>query len=169
QTPVTGTVPAVDQVGGVDNVDTSTTDVPFETQYVGVNQPVGYENVATTGQNGTETTTTTYDVNPETGALTNPQVSTTSTPATAQVVEIGTTQVETNDVNYETIYRENPDLPAGTQNEIQAGSVGTSQTTTTYQVNGQTGALENPTSETTILSGAQTRIIEVGVGTTVTT
>ncbi|MCP6640247.1 hypothetical protein NL504_27410, partial [Klebsiella pneumoniae] len=37
------------------------------------------------------------------------------------------------------------------------------------QVNGQTGALENPTSETTILSGAQTRIIEVGVGTTVTT
>ncbi|PTJ23119.1 G5 domain-containing protein [Staphylococcus simulans] len=132
QTPVTETVPAVDQVVGVDNVDTSTTDVPFETQYVGVNQPVGYENVATTGQNGTETTTTTYDVNPETGALTNPQVSITSTPATAQVVEIGTTQVETNDVNYETIYRENPDLPAGTQNEIQAGITGQTQTTTTY-------------------------------------
>ncbi|RIM61851.1 G5 domain-containing protein, partial [Staphylococcus xylosus] len=147
-------------------VDTSTTDVPFETQYVGVNQPVGYENVATTGQNGTETTTTTYDVNPETGALTNPQVSTTSTPATAQVVEIGTTQVETNDVNYETIYRENPDLPAGTQNEIQAGITGQTQTTTTYTVNAQTGALENPTSNTVTTKEVQNRIVEVGTGVT---
>ena len=169
QTPVTETVPAVDQVVGVDNVDTSTTDVPFETQYVGVNQPVGYENVATTGQNGTETTTTTYDVNPETGALTNPQVSTTSTPATAQVVEIGTTQVETNDVNYETIYRENPDLPAGTQNEIQAGITGQTQTTTTYTVNAQTGALENPTSNTVTTKEVQNRIVEVGTGVTTQT
>ncbi|UXV42233.1 G5 domain-containing protein [Staphylococcus simulans] len=169
QTPVTETVPAVDQVVGVDNVDTSTTDVPFETQYVGVNQPVGYENVATTGQNGTETTTTTYDVNPETGALTNPQVSTTSTPATAQVVEIGTTQVETNDVNYETIYRENPDLPAGTQNEIQAGITGQTQTTTTYTVNAQTGALENPTSNTITTKEVQNPIVEVGTGVTTQT
>ena len=169
QTPVTETIPAVDQVVGVDNVDTSTSDVPFETQYVGVNQPVGYENIATTGQNGTETTTTTYDVNPETGELTNPQVTTTSTPATAQVVEIGTTKVETNEVNYETIYRENPDLPAGTQNEIQAGITGQTQTTTTYTVNAQTGALENPTSNTVTTQEVQNRIIEVGTGVTTQT
>ncbi|WP_412518619.1 G5 domain-containing protein [Staphylococcus simulans] len=169
QPPVTETVPAVDQVVGVDNVDKSTVDVPFETQYIGVNQPVGYKNVATSGQNGTETTTTTYDVNQETGALTNPQATTTTTPATTQIVEIGTTQVVTNHVDYETIYRENPDLPAGTQNEIQAGVAGQTETTTTYTVNAQTGALENATSNTVTTQPVQNRIIEVGTGVTTST
>ncbi|MHD0396618.1 G5 domain-containing protein [Staphylococcus simulans] len=169
QTPVTETVPAVDQVVGVDNVDTSTVDVPFETQYVGVNQPVGYKNIATPGQVGSTTTTTTYDVNPETGALTNPQATTTTTPATTQIVEIGTTQVEVNQIDYETIYRENPDLPVGTQHEIQAGVAGQTETTTTYTVNAQTGALENATSHTETTQPVQDRIIEVGTGVTTQT
>ncbi|RAA70522.1 hypothetical protein DN475_31760, partial [Burkholderia multivorans] len=104
QTPVTETVPAVDQVVGVDNVDTSTTDVPFETQYVGVNQPTDYTNVRTQGQAGSTTTTTTYTVDPATGQLSNPVTTTSTVQPVTQVIEKGTVQTTTADVPYETIY-----------------------------------------------------------------
>ncbi|MGV3133293.1 G5 domain-containing protein [Staphylococcus simulans] len=169
QAPVTQTTPAVDQVVGVDNVDINTTTVPYDTRYVGVNEAVGYENVLTPGQDGTTTTTTTYEVNPDTGELVNPQTATSNTPGTTQVIEVGTTQVTTDEVNFETIYVENPDLPQGTQNEVQAGIVGQTQTTTTYTVNPETGVLSNPTTNTVTTKEAQNRIIEVGTGVTTST
>lgn len=66
------------EVIGVNNVQATTTTIPYNTQYVGVNQPTDYTNVRTQGQAGSTTTTTTYTVDPATGQLSNP-VTTTST------------------------------------------------------------------------------------------
>ncbi|WP_199194528.1 G5 domain-containing protein, partial [Staphylococcus nepalensis] len=137
--------------------------------YISTDEPIGYESVVTPGQDGTTTTTTTYEVDPMTGALVNPTTSTETTSPTSQIVAKGTTQTTTNDVPFETIYQENPNLPQGTQNEVQAGITGQTETTTTYTVNPETGALENPSTVTTTVTPAQNRVIEIGVGTTATT
>ncbi|MCP6559782.1 G5 domain-containing protein, partial [Klebsiella pneumoniae] len=63
----------------------------------------------------------------------------------------------------------NANLPVGVQNEIQPGVVGETTTTTTYTVNPETGALENPSSTDATTVQKQDRIIEVGTGTTVVT
>ena len=161
--------PPTETVVKVGNQMTESSVLPFDTQYVPVTEAVGYENVKVAGQEGTTTTTTVYDVDPQTGALLNPIVTTNTTPAVTQVVEKGTTQVATSDLPYETVYVENPNLPEGTQNELQAGSVGTTQTTTVYTLNQDTGALENPTSTTVTTQEAKQRIIEVGTGVTTST
>ncbi|MGV3133720.1 G5 domain-containing protein, partial [Staphylococcus simulans] len=158
--------PPTDTVVNVGNVETNTTPVPHDTTYVGVDQPVGYTNVQTPGKDGSTTTTTTYEVDPNTGELTNPVTNTTTVDPVTQVNEVGTKQVTTEQVPYTTITRENPDLPAGTQIEVQPGITGENETTTTYTVNPETGALENPTSNTVTKVEKQDRIIEVGVGTT---
>ncbi|RAA67632.1 hypothetical protein DN475_33020, partial [Burkholderia multivorans] len=110
-----------------------------------------------------------YDVDPTTGTLSNPAVTTNTTPAVTQVVEKGTTQVTTSAVPYETVYVENPNLPEGAQNVLQEGSAGQTQTTTVYSLNAETGALENPVSSTVTTQEAINRIIEVGTGVTTTT
>ncbi|WP_158257061.1 G5 domain-containing protein [Staphylococcus simulans] len=161
--------PPTNTVVYVGNVVTDSTSVPYDTQYISTDEPIGYESVVTPGQDGTTTTTTTYEVDPTTGALVNPTTSTETTSPTPQIVAKGTTQTTTNDVPFETIYQENPNLPQGTQNEVQAGITGQTETTTTYTVNPETGALENPSTVTTTVTPAQNRVIEIGVGTTATT
>lgn len=157
------------EVIGVNNVQATTTTIPYNTQYVGVNQPTDYTNVRTQGQAGSTTTTTTYTVDTATGQLSNPVTTTSTVQPVTQVIEKGTVQTTTADVPYETIYRENPNLPQGTQNVIQQGVTGQTQTTTTYTVNQTTGALENPTKSTTTLTQKQDQIIEVGSGVTTST
>ncbi|WP_412518621.1 G5 domain-containing protein [Staphylococcus simulans] len=157
------------EVIGVNNVQATTTTIPYSTQYVGVNQPTDYTNVRTQGQAGSTTTTTTYTVDPATGQLTNPVTTTSTVQPVTQVIEKGTVQVTTNEVAYNTIYVENSNLPKGTQNVVQQGITGQTQTTTNYTVNQPTGALENPTSSTTTLTQKQDQIIEVGSGVTTST
>ncbi|MCP6565332.1 G5 domain-containing protein, partial [Klebsiella pneumoniae] len=65
-------------------------------------------------------------------------------------------------------YVDNPNLPLGTENEVQAGIVGQEEITTTYTVNQTTGALENPVSVTTTQVEKHDRIIERGTGVTTT-
>lgn len=161
--------PPTNTVVYVGNVATDSTSVPYDTQYISSDEPIGYESVVTPGQNGTTTTTTTYEVDPTTGALINPTTTTDTTAPTPQIVAKGTTQTTTNDVPFETIYQENPNLPQGTQNEVQAGITGQTETTTTYTINPETGALENPSTVTTTVTPVQNRVIEIGVGTTATT
>ena len=160
------TTPPQDEVVGVNNQEVATTPIPHDTTYVGVEQPVGYTNVRTPGQDGSTTTTTTYTVDPNTGELTNPVTDTTTVDPVTQVNEVGTQEVTTEQVPYTTLIRENPELPQGTQVEVQPGITGETQTTTTYTVNPTTGALENPTSNTVTTVEKQDRIIGVGVGTT---
>ncbi|PTK56333.1 hypothetical protein BUZ61_13240, partial [Staphylococcus nepalensis] len=158
-----------DTIVYVGNVSTSTTPIIHSTEYIGVNEPTTYRNVVAEGSDGsttTTTTTTTYEVNPQTGELINPQTNTETVPAENRVIEKGTVQVTTAEVPYETTYRENPDLPQGTENVLQEGVVGQTQTTTTYTINSTTGELESPVSNTDTLVQAQDRIIEVGTGTT---
>src|SRR5699024_8020160 len=153
----------------VGNVNTTNETLPYDTQYVGVNQPVDYTNVQTAGQTGLTTTTTTYEVDPNTGTLINPSISTQTTQPVTEVVEKGTVQVATTPVQDDTIDQENANLTVGVQNEIQPGVIGEATTTTTYTVNPETGALENPTSTDATTIQKQDRIIEVGTGTTVVT
>lgn len=157
------------EVVGVNNVQATTTTIPYSTQYVGVNQPTDYTNVRTQGQAGSTTTTTTYTVDPATGQLSNPVTTTSTVQPVTQVIEKGTVQVTTEDIAYNTVYVENPDLPQGTQNVVQQGVTGQTQTTTTYTVNQTTGALESPTTSTTTLTQKQDQIIEVGSGVTTST
>lgn len=102
------------EVIGVNNVQATTTTIPYNTQYVGVNQPTDYTNVRTQGQAGSTTTTTTYTVDPATGQLSNPVTTTSTVQPVTQVIEKGTVQVTTEDIAYNTVYVENPNLPQGT-------------------------------------------------------
>ncbi|UXV35266.1 G5 domain-containing protein [Staphylococcus sp. IVB6181] len=158
-----------DTIIKVGNTTHEVAPIPYDVEYVGVSQPTDYTNVRTEGQAGSTATTTTYDVDPNTGALSNPVTTLQTVPPITQVVEKGTVQVTTDTVAYDTIYKENPDLPEGTQNVVQQGVTGQTQTTTTYTVNPETGALENPTSDTVTTQYKQDQIIEVGTGVTTST
>ena len=80
------------------------------------------------------------------------------------MIHVGNKVVEENDVPYETIYQDNPNLPVGTEREIQPGITGKTQTVTTYDVDPKTGELINPRTETVTVTDKQDRIIERGTG-----
>ena len=135
-------VPAPDKV--------TTTTVPYTTTYTAdPTKDAGVQTVVTEGQNGSTTTTTTQNVDPNTGALTDGTSTTSSTPATDAVISVGTKPTTTTEtIPYETVKEDDPTLDQGQEVVKTPGQDGTKTTTTTYTVNPTTGEL-TPTSTTT--------------------
>ena len=147
-----GTKPKVDEVT-----------IPFVTRYEkDEEKPNGEKTEVTPGVEGKTVTTTTYEVDPNTGERTeNPSTSVTTDPVT-RVVKVGAKpKVEETPIRFTTRYEKDDESPKGKETEVTPGVDGKTVTTTTYEVDPNTGKVtENPsTSETT---DPVTRVVKIG-------
>lgn len=132
--------------------------------------PKGKEEVEDAGERGETTVTKTYEVNPETGELSNPVEKTETTKAMRQkVILVGTkedtplpeTKVETKAVPYETVYEKNEELDHGVTRVKIPGVEGQEQVTTTYTKDQASGNIsENKTIK--IVVNKVDQVVEVG-------
>ncbi|MCY3025336.1 G5 domain-containing protein [Aerococcus loyolae] len=143
-------------------------EIPYQTiTRENPNLPKGQRRVIRSGLTGRveETTTTTY-VNGR--PQPNPEVtSRVLRDKRDEIVEVGTqevrkdSQVTVKEIPYQTITRENPNLPKGERRVIRSGLTGrVEETTTTTYVNGQ--AQPNPEVTHRILRDKRDEIVEVG-------
>ncbi|EKU49061.1 G5 domain-containing protein [Staphylococcus massiliensis] len=151
------------EVIGVDNVAVVVTDVPFNTVYQADDARLITEEdiVSQEGANGSTTEKTIYDVDPATGSLTNPNVTTTNVSASDKIVLVGTKEVIVTDVPFATIRRYNANLNVGAEQVVTEGTVGTLTSTRIYDVNPNTGERINPTDQTTEVAPVN-RVVEYG-------
>ena len=139
------------------------TPIPFTTRYEKDDEsPKGKETEVTPGVDGKTVTTTTYEVDPNTGKVTeNPSTSETTDPV-IRVVKRGTKpKVEKTPIPFETRYEDDNSIPEGEEREVTAGVNGETVKTTTYAINPDTGEVttNEPTSETT---NPVTRVVKRG-------
>ncbi|MCY3036324.1 G5 domain-containing protein [Aerococcus sp. Group 2] len=143
-------------------------EIPYQTiTRENPNLPKGERRLIQSGLTGRveETTTTTY-VNGR--PQPNPEVtSRVLRDKRDEIVEVGTqevrqdSQVTVKEIPYQTITRENPNLPKGERRVIQTGITGrVEETTTTTYVNGQ--AQPNPEVTRRVLCDKRDEIVEVG-------
>ena len=139
------------------------TPIDYPTRYEKDDEsPKGKETEVTPGVNGKTVTTTTYEVDPNTGKVTeNPSTSETTPPVT-RVVKIGAQpKVEKTPIPFPTRYEDDNSIPEGEEREVTAGVNGETVKTTTYAINPDTGEVtaNEPTSETT---NPVTRVVKRG-------
>ena len=117
-----------------------------------------------------ETTTTTYEVDATTGAITPMTTTTTTNPGRATVVFVGTkpTTQET-EIASPVRYEAKADKDFGSANETVSGETGVSTVTTTYTVDPATGEVTATAGAPVITKPATSTVIYVGTKPTVTT
>ena len=163
--------PAVDKVIQVGNVEKIVSPIEIiELRKDNPELPKGKEEVEDAGERGETTVTKTYEVNPETGELSNPVEKTETTKAMRQkVILVGTkedtplpeTKVETKAVPYETVYEKNEELDHGVTRVKIPGVEGQEQVTTTYTKDQASGNIsENKTVK--IVVNKVDQVVEVG-------
>lgn len=174
----TENTPAKDKIVKVGNVEKIVSPIDIiEERKDDPELPKGKEEVEDAGEQGETTVTKTYEVNPETGELSNPVEKTETTKAMRQkVILVGTqedtqlphTKVETKAVPYETIYEKNEALDHGVTRVKIPGVEGQEQVTTTYTKDQVSGNIsENKTVK--IVANKVDQVVEVGTKTSVET
>ena len=154
-------VPKVVKVGTKPKVVETTT--PYTTRYVEDNtKDKDYREVTRPGKAGKTTTTTTYTLNPNTGAVTSNEPTTITEEAVEEVITVGTkpTVVETT-TPYTTRYVEDNTKDKDYREVTRPGKSGKTTTTTTYTLDPNTGAV-TPNEPTTITEEAVEGVITVG-------
>ena len=154
-------VPKVVKVGTKPKVVETTT--PYTTRYVEDNtKDKDYREVTRPGKAGKTTTTTTYTLNPNTGAVTSNEPTTITEEAVEEVIIVGTkpTVVETT-TPYTTRYVEDSTKDKDYREVTRPGKSGKTTTTTTYTLDPNTGAV-TPNKPTTITEEAVEEVITVG-------
>ena len=154
-------VPKVVKVGTKPTVVETTT--PYTTRYVEDNtKDKDYREVTKSGKAGKTTTTTTYTLNPNTGAVTSNEPTTITEEAVEEVITVGTkpTVVETT-TPYTTRYVEDNTKDKDYREVTKSGKAGKTTTTTTYTLNPNTGAVTS-NEPTTITEEAVEEVITVG-------
>ncbi|WP_249337224.1 PspC-related protein choline-binding protein 1 [Streptococcus pseudopneumoniae] len=112
------------------------------------------------GEDGYVTTTRTYDVNPETGKVTE-KVTVEKKEATDTVIKVpAKSKVEEVLVPFATKYEADNDLSAGQEQEITLGKNGKTVTTITYDVDGKSGQVTESTLSQK--EDSQTRVVKKG-------
>ena len=124
----------------------------------------GEPNQTVNGKPGDEVTTTTYSVDPKTGAVTptvgNPVRVKEPTPTKVKVA--GKTKVVENEIPYKTTYVEDEDSDFGTPNKTQEeGVAGKEKVITTYSVDPKTGEVTSK-EEKTKVSDPRNKKVKVG-------
>lgn len=111
----------------------------------------GQPNQEIPGKPGTSTTTTTYEVDPKTGKVTEKVGDPVVVEPTETVVKVpAKDKVVTEKIPVVTEYEDDPTLEPGTEKEVTPGQPGEKTTTTTYTVDGKTGDItETTTTQTT--------------------
>ena len=139
------------------------TPLPFETRYERDDSvPEGTEEIVTAGVDGEKVTTTTYELNVQTGEVTPNEPTTTTTNPVTKVVKRGTQpKEEKTPIPFETRYEEDNSIPEGEEREVTAGKNGETVKTTTYELNPTTGEVtaNEPTTATT---DPVTRVVKRG-------
>ena len=159
-------VPKVVKVGTKPKVVETTT--PYTTRYVEDNtKDKDYREVTRPGKAGKTTTTTTYTLDPNTGAVTPNEPTTITEEAVEEVITVGTkpTVVETT-TPYTTRYVEDNTKDKDYREVTRPGKAGKTTTTTTYTLDPNTGAV-TPNEPTTITEEAVEEVITVGTKPTV--
>ena len=154
-------VPKVVKVGTKPTVVETTT--PYTTRYVEDNtKDKDYREVTRPGKSGKTTTTTTYTLDPNTGAVTPNEPTTITEEAVEEVITVGTkpTVVETT-TPYTTRYVEDNTKDKDYREVTRPGKSGKTTTTTTYTLDPNTGAV-TPNEPTTITEEAVEEVITVG-------
>ena len=154
-------VPKVVKVGTKPTVVETTT--PYTTRYVEDNtKDKDYREVTKSGKAGKTTTTTTYTLNPNTGAVTSNEPTMITEEAVEEVITVGTkpTVVETT-TPYTTRYVEDNTKDKDYREVTRTGKAGKITTTTTYTLDPNTGAV-TPNEPTTITEEAVEEVITVG-------
>ncbi|MDS3310749.1 ZmpA/ZmpB/ZmpC family metallo-endopeptidase [Streptococcus pneumoniae] len=167
----TENIPAKDKVIKVGNVEKIVSPIDIiEERKDNPELPKGKEEVEDAGEQGETTVTKTYEVNPETGELTNPTEKTETTKAMRQkVILVGTkedtqlpqTKVETKVVPYETIYEKNEALDHGVTRVKIPGVEGQEQVTTTYTKDQASGNISE-SKTVKIVANKVDQVVEVG-------
>lgn len=167
----TENIPAKDKVIKVGNVEKIVSPIEItELRKDNPGLPKGKEEVEDAGEQGETTVTKTYEVNPETGELTNPVEKTETTKAMRQkVILVGTkedtqlpqTKVETKVVPYETIYEKNEALDHGVTRVKIPGVEGQEQVTTTYTKDQASGNISE-SKTVKIVANKVDQVVEVG-------
>ncbi|OAN12383.1 G5 domain-containing protein, partial [Streptococcus sp. CCUG 49591] len=162
--PTTITEEAVEEVITVGTKPTVVeTTTPYTTRYVEDNtKDKDYQEVTRPGKAGKTTTTTTYTLDPNTGAVTSNEPTTITEESVEEVITVGTkpTVVETT-IPYTTRYVEDNTKDKDYQEVTRPGKAGKTTTTTTYTLNPNTGAV-TPNEPTTITEEAVEEVITVG-------
>ena len=146
---------------GIKPVVEKTTE-PFKTIYQSDDSlEAGQKATKQEGKVTTTTKTTTYMLNVETGEVT-PRVNSETDEGQDRIVEVGIKPVvEKETTPFKTVYRENNNLDHGQQNEVQKGKDTVKTTTTTYELNVETGEVTPHVDSQT--DNGQDHIIEVGI------
>lgn len=106
----------------------------------------GQPNQEVPGKPGTSTTTTTYEVDPKTGKVTEKVGDPVVVESTETVVKVpAKDKVVTEEIPVVTEYEDDPTLEPGTEKEVTPGQPGEKTTTTTYTVDGKTGDITETT------------------------
>ena len=101
---------------------------------------VGQDNITVLGQKGTRKVTTTYEVNPKTGEVTQRVGTPEEKEATETVVKVATKdKVEVTEIPSPVRYEKDSVREKGQKNITILGQKGTRKVTTTYEVNSKTG------------------------------
>ena len=159
-------VPKVVKVGTKPRVVETT--IPYTTRYVEDNtKDKDYREVTKPGKAGKTTTTTTYTLDPNTGAVTSNEPTTITEEAVEEVVKVGTkpTVVETT-IPYTIRYVEDSTKDKDYREVTRPGKAGKTTTTTTYTLNPNTGAVTS-NEPTTITEEAVEEVVKVGTKPTV--
>ncbi|WP_173273331.1 PspC-related protein choline-binding protein 1, partial [Streptococcus sp. 563] len=112
------------------------------------------------GEDGYVTTTRTYDVNPETGKVTEKVTVDRKEPTDTVIKVPAKSKVEEVLVPFATKYEADNDLSAGQEKEITLGKNGKTVTTITYDVDGKSGQVTESTLSQK--EDSQTRVVKKG-------
>ncbi len=144
-TETTQPVTRVVKVGTQQKVDV--TPVPSPKRYEkDPEREKGQPNQEVPGKPGTSTTTTTYEVDPKTGKVTEKVGDPVVVEPTETVIKVpAKDKVVTEKIPVVTEYEDDPTLEPGTEKEVTPGKPGEKTTTTTYTVDGKTGDITETT------------------------
>ena len=115
--------------------------IPSVVKYVpDTTKEVGSDSETVKGKNGSKSTTTTYNVNPKTGDITEVVGIPTVVDQVETLIKVGAkSKDEVTEIPVETEYVDTPDLYVGEEKVLNEGTPGSVTKTTSYSVNEKTG------------------------------
>ena len=162
------TIDKVDKVIKVGNKEVTTEPITMEVVYTAdPNLEKDVQEVDVEGNAGVREITTTYTVSPTDGTLSNPQrTDKVTTPMVTREVRVGSVHKDVVETEITTKYISDDTKVRDSKEDISSGTKGIQTTTTTYQVDRNTGATHSPTTQVENQPMVQ-KVVKVGTKPTV--
>ncbi|COO18998.1 G5 domain-containing protein [Streptococcus pseudopneumoniae] len=163
---VTLPIARVVKVGAKDRVDVET--IPSPVKYEkDASREKGQANITVPGKDGSETTTTTYTVNPDNGEVTPNEGNPVIVNPTETIVKVAAKdQVVETPIEPTVVYERDDTRDFGTPDKPRKGAKGKSVTTTRYDVNPNNGTVTEQVGKPVVTPAGKT-IVKVGAKTKV--